>query len=145
MDKPRDRLTKAREAAGRTPQEMAKIASLNVPSYYDLEWCDDEIFRCLNLDELQAICKELRIVPRDLFTGEHAGGGANAISFDFLAKQVSHYLEEQKMSQASFEDMVGWELGEFLQNPQAANKWNIDCLQDICRPLKIDWLDVLPV
>jgi hypothetical protein len=124
---------------------MAAVAGLNLPSYYDLEADDGEIFMCLSLDGLQAICKELKISAREIFTGEPRVARFNAISFDALAKRVSQYLQEHKMPLETFEDMVGWSLvGEFLQNPQSANGWNVDCLQDICRPLNVDWLDALP-
>ena len=133
----------AREKITKTPQEIARLTGMSVPSYYDLESYDDEIYRTITLAELRELCTTLNIQARDLFV-EKMQQPAEAVSFGALAEKLSKYLIAYTVSQAAFEAKVGWSLGAFLANPDVAWEWNVDCLRDVCAPLQVDWLDALP-
>jgi transcriptional regulator with XRE-family HTH domain len=138
-----DRLKAARERAGKSPAELAAAMEISRPHYYDLESCNDELYMTVSLSELRRLCAELDISPRYLFSGEQTASETST-SFSSLAKIVATYLDDNHMSLASFEDMVGWTLDDFTTTPERAWDWNVDCLRDVCAALGVQWLDALP-
>jgi hypothetical protein len=116
---------------------------ITVPHYYDLESDDDELYMTLSLAELRLLCAELDMSFRYLFSGEQKTSDKST-PFSSLAEMVAKHLDDHRMSQASFEDMVGWSLGDFTTNPERAWDWNLDCLRDVCAALGVEWLDALP-
>jgi len=145
MTKAGHRLRSARERLELTPQEVASAAGINLPSYFDLEEQEGELYSALSLGELRALCHKLRIKPAHLFREESDPSVAEeAIDFSRLAERINRYLIENDQSQATFESKVGWYLGGFLSSPEIASEWNVDCLRDICQELQIDWIRALP-
>ena len=138
------RLKTASEQTGKTPTELAAVTGITVPHYYDLETYDDELYMTLALSELWKLCAEMGISLRYLFSGEQPAPDT-PIPFSSLAEMVTKYLDDQQMSQGSFEDLVGWSLADFTTNPESAWSWNADCLRDVCAALGVKWMDALPV
>jgi len=144
MDKkPAERLRRARENAGKSPQEVAGAVGMSVPNYYDLE-SDDELYNNISLRALRDVCKALGVQARDLFEEGRGQEHAGAVSFACISEGLKKYLSVHNMVLAVFEDQVGWVLDAFLERPEAAWDWNVDCLRDVCRPLEMEWLDALP-
>jgi hypothetical protein len=129
--------------SGKKPEEIARQVGISLPSYYDLEDCDD-LYNAISLGNIVAISRYLDVQPRVLFTGAEESNKARRISQWDLAERIKAYLRQEAMSQAAFEAKVGWELGGFLDQPDVISNWNVDCLRDICRELGLDWLQALP-
>jgi|SRR6516225_8814622 transcriptional regulator with XRE-family HTH domain len=137
-----DRLKAVREHAGKSPAELAGATGISIPHYYDLESGDD-IYCTISLRELRQLSAALGVSSHYLFSG--AGIVRNAfIDFRSLAKLVARYLDDHDMPQPVFEERVGWSLGAFPMDANAAWEWNVDCLRDICAALGVDWRDALP-
>jgi len=64
-----ERLKKAREAAGKDPHDLGIFVNAS-PAYYDLENCDGDLYRCIDVGKLAALCSELGIKSRELFGGK---------------------------------------------------------------------------
>ena len=146
MDKrPAERLRKARENAGKSPQEVAAAVGMNVPSYCDLEAEGyDELWNNISLAELRDICRTLGIHARDLFEDAAGQERASVVSFALISDSLRRHLSHHNTALDAFENQVGWSLATFLEDPEAAWDWNVDGLRDVCRPLLIEWLDALP-
>ena len=139
-----ERLRVARKSSGLTPQQLAHAVGIKVSNYFDLEE-HEELYTSLSLAELRKLCNVLKVGARDLFVEEtQSNVPREVVTFDSLAENVSDHLKDHDETQERFETKVGWELGAFLSNPEVAWGWNVDCLRDICRELKVDWLSALP-
>jgi transcriptional regulator with XRE-family HTH domain len=136
-----DRLRSARERCGKTPAEMAAAMGMNLPSYYDLEGCDD-LYTSVSLQDIFQMCRLLGISPSYLFTRQETSPD-DAIRPADLVVAIQRYCTEHQISVADFENEVGWELQSFLQDPQVGWEWNIDCIRDISKQLGLDWNQVL--
>lgn len=140
--KPSERLKLAREKLQKSVQETAAAANLKPATYYDLEGHENELFMTVSLAELSQLCKFLDIPLNALFSEKPEV--KTEVNFIDLAVQIRNFLAQHNSSMEDFENMAGWELSEFLQNPKTAWGWNVDCLRDVCRVLGIDWLTALP-
>jgi DNA-binding XRE family transcriptional regulator len=88
----RTRLKKAREAAGKQPEDLAEFVGNSDSNYYDLENCDGELYMCISLAELSALSAALGIKVRDLFDdGKRAD---LAISPDQLIGMAKQHLSQ---------------------------------------------------
>jgi hypothetical protein len=144
MNLPREILERAREAVNKTMREAAAAAGISLPCDCDLEDHDDEITMCIDLDKLRDVCRVVSRNTTDLFPDDARRLDGQKLAFTDITRALEAYLMEQRMSLDEFEDKVGWNLHEFLANPELGWKWNIDCLRDVCGPLGIDWIKALP-
>jgi transcriptional regulator with XRE-family HTH domain len=135
---PRQRLIAARMRSGKSEKEVANIAGTSPYNYYDLECHDSELYQATPLFELRKICEALGIKIIDLFTKSGATEGIAQ-----LADEIRRYLNEKNRPLAEFEEAAGWEVGEFIDNPNSALELPIDWLRDVCRELGVDWVSVV--
>jgi hypothetical protein len=143
MPAPKQRLRRARERLGLEPQAVADSAGLDLPSYYDLETCDDELFTCIALRDLFNLCNVLRISPTNLFTDSPDEAPAERHGFPHLARCLRDHLASNHLSLDEFENRAGWSLSAFLDHPDTALDWNVDCLRAVCAQLNLNWLAYL--
>ncbi len=138
------RLKQERERGGKTPREIAHAMQIPLQTYYDLE-DDDSLYQVVSLGELHRLLQALRIPLRNLLepSAVLAGDTMPATNFDDVRRALNAYLKERSRSVEQFEDIVGWTIGGFLTDPAVAWDWNIDCVRDICRELKIHWVALL--
>jgi hypothetical protein len=105
-----------------------------------IEEHDRDFTYCYSLNEIKDVCKKLRIHPRDLFCEEPA----IAISIEDFVERIKALCDEKKLSIEQFENIAGWKLASSLTNPPIAlDEWNLDCLIDLSRELRIDWRRVI--
>ena len=143
MPSPRERLISAREAAGKSPEELADAAGISPPSYYDLEWVEGELEECLPLVTLQKLCAELRIRSSDLFADEPIAPAERIPPASLVAK-IKEHLEETQRSISEFENKVGFKIRACLEDASSILTWDIDCLRYVCAELGVDWKLALP-
>lgn len=141
MKEARIRLERAREAAGKTPQDLAEFVG-STENYYDLEAYDGELYRTVGLGEISRLCSALEIKARDLF-GERMPT-EETISSEQLLSKVRKHLAQSGLSIAEFEDRIGFEIGPSLSDPSKVMDWNVDFLRWLCRELGLDWRLALP-
>lgn len=140
-DSPRMRLQIARERSGKTPQEVASLAGLNLPSYFDCENHDD-LVDVISIRELRNLCGALRIKPRDLFA-DKADLESGQIHREQIARSISLHLESRGIALSDFEDRFGFRVGNALKDPDQILEWSVDWLRAVCTEIGIDWLAAL--
>lgn len=138
----RRELKRARELAGKTPQDFEQIVGSS-SNYYDLENCDGDLFNAISLGELSQLCSELGIKPRDLF--DRSKDVKDSISRERLLSITKEYLHQNKLSVPEFVDRIGFEIAPTLNDPSRIMDWNVDFLRWLCCELGIDWLSALPI
>lgn len=134
-------LKQAREAAGKTPEEVAELAEITINTYYDFEQCEGDLNIVVSLSELSKISSALGIRTRFLFEGKSDG---KQISPSQLASQIKRHLEKTDMSITDFEDRVGFTVALAIENPSEILNWNVDCLRFVSAEIGVSWLDALP-
>ncbi len=140
-----DRIACARGAAGLDMAAVATAIGLSEAAYFDLEAYDDEAFTCISLGQLCCLGQVLNVSPRQLVAPEGTQPTSVEVSSLKLVAAIRRFLETSALSVEQFEDEVGWGVSDALQNPETGcNDWCLDGLQDICRPLGLNWLLVLP-
>jgi len=138
----RVRLKEAREAAGKSPSELAHFVGDSKSAYYDLENHNGELYRNISLGELSGLCDALGLKSRELFSSQP--GGAHPIGLDRLCSLVTAYLARTGFNVSEFEERVGFVIEPALNDHTKALDWNVDCLWFVCNEIGTDWLAALP-
>jgi transcriptional regulator with XRE-family HTH domain len=136
------RLRDARERSGKSVVEMAALLDLSRESYQDLEVYDEEIIYTLSLQELITLSKALGIDLVEFFSNG-ASKPAESLSLDALAERINEYRTAHNLTVAEFEEAVGWEVANCLNDPSQFMNFNVDGLMDVSKPLGVDWRAVL--
>src|SRR5258705_12750236 len=121
---------------------MASLIGITFQLYKDLEFRDNELFQCISLAELGTLSKALNIKASDLFA-EGSASPQGITSLNQLAEAIENYLSKRGKTLPEFETIVGWEIGNALNEPKEFLGVNVDGLKDICGELGLDWLSVL--
>ena len=141
MDHPRERLTAAREAAGKSIPATAAQAGITEGTLHDLENCDDDIYMTISIADLQRLCSVVGTDLRILFNGKSDPTGYGLVG---LAKAIKEHLIAHGITEPEFGDEIGWDVTGFADDPQTALEWNIDCLKAVSEALGTNWIDALP-
>ena len=137
------RIRAARLRAGLDERTMAERVGINLPSYFDLESYDDEIFTCLTLEEVTRLARALGITVRSLIASDPVGS-PGAISMRDLVERVRQRVADQGITADALFERVGWDISPALDDPESAwRDWNIDCLRDVCAEIGVDWQSVV--
>lgn len=136
------RLKRAREAAGKTPEEIASLVGVSVPSYYDWECVEGDINTTGSLGELAEVCRVLGLRVATLF--DDAATGEDSVPPEELCARIRAHLDAKDMSISEFEDRVGFEVASVLVDPLQIMGWNVDCLRFVCAEIGVNWLSALP-
>ncbi len=142
-DSPEARLRLARERSGKTAEQVASLAGMNLPAYYDLESCSDEVTMAISLRELKRVCDVLLTTPRSLFDGGPQREESR-VSPDMLVEKIRQHLQHTRMSLPEIENKIGFEIAQCLERTEAIEDWNVDCLRAVCEEVGADWLAALP-
>jgi len=137
----RVKLKQAREATGKSPQEIAALAGLSAPTYCDLEEQDGELNMVVSLRELSKLASALGISTRFIFDDSIKG---QPISPEQLCVKIKSYLNAAGMSIAEFESRVGFVIEPSLHDFAKISDWNVDCLRFVCEELGLNWRLALP-
>jgi len=132
-------LKKIRERASLSVSQVSRCLGISEASYYDLEHFED-LYDCLSLREVLKLVHCLSVKPHVLFGDEHI----QIITPDELLKAMQDILVIKKMSLSDFEELIGWDMKEFLDCPlKGAMNWNIDCAKDVCDAINLNWRALL--
>jgi transcriptional regulator with XRE-family HTH domain len=132
-------IKRLREVKGLTHRELAKVAGINVESYYDLEQYDDELDRGVSVGGIARIAKELGVRPSIFYAGTSGG----AVSTGELALLIRKRLELSGKALPEFETQVGYEVATALDNPDEFQEFDADSLRAVCAAVGVNWFDVL--
>jgi transcriptional regulator with XRE-family HTH domain len=134
-----------RERSGRTMEEMASLLGMSYMEYFDLELHDDELYTVPSLRQVGLMCKAFGISPVELVAFERKPETLpQHISFSNLMIKIKGHIALHSLTLEEFENEVGWNLVVHVQDPE--NIWDepIEFLQDVCAPMGIDWIAVIP-
>ncbi len=112
------RIKALREKAGLESEAVAEITGINNSWYWDLKAYDDEVTDTLTLKQVTKLAEILSVTPRQLLSEEADTDIAGEVIPSELANRIKHFLESKKMGMKEFEDIVGWELALFLDEPE---------------------------
>jgi DNA-binding XRE family transcriptional regulator len=140
MTEHNSRLKAARIRSGKTPAEIATLAGLGIPSYYDLESQPHDLTSAISLRDLTKLAHVLRLDSSSLFSDEPV----HKISLSDVSNGIKNYLEEHSLSLSDFADQVGYDIASALKTPDVILDWNLDCLRSVCAKIGINWLAAIP-
>lgn len=137
-----DRLKRAREATGKSPQEVAALLGISFQEYDEWETYEAELNMAMKLGELSKLSSVLGIKTSLIFDDEIEGGAP--LSPEQLCAKIKAYLDATGISTAQFEDRAGFVVEPSLRDPSEVLKWNVDCLRSVCAEIGSDWRLALP-
>jgi len=138
------RIREARLRTGLSDTEVARRLGLTVDSYCDLERYDDEAFSVVSLRDLDALGRILGVQPRLLLLGPEAEGLKRSITEAEITTHLADKVSDSGQSIEQFGDAVGWDITELLSDPKTLWSFSVEGLYDLCKPIGVDWVEVLP-
>jgi transcriptional regulator with XRE-family HTH domain len=139
----RTRLRKAREAARKTPDELAQFVDNSVSWYHDLENQDNELYSNISIGQLAVLCSNLNIKAGQLFS-DNIKAQAQAFTPEMVCAKIKGHLNATGLGIEEFENRIGFAIAASLDDPSKMLDWNVDCLRFVCAEIGQNWLLVLP-
>jgi len=136
------RLRNIRESTGRSPQEVADRLGISLLEYDELEAIAGTLNRSTSLTQLLQLSSVLNVSTRFIFEDE--GRENDRISCKELCTNIKSYLERTGTGISEFEERVGYEIRQTLEDPAKVMDWNVDCLRFVCSEIGTNWLTALP-
>lgn len=136
------RLKRARESAGKSAVEVAKLLGLTRRDYDEWEAYEGELNMATSLRELSKIAGALGIRTSAIFDDGPSAGPP--IHPEELCKKLRTHLDATGTNVEEFENRVGFEIAPALADWSKVLDWNLDCLRFVCKELGIDWHLALP-
>ena len=131
-----------REVLGISHDEAAAFIGISSTHYWDLENHDDELFTTLALGEIIHLCRLLQLLPRHLLSCEPILPTRQPEEPKHL---ILSYCRDTSTPIDKFEEQAGWEVQHFLTDPQSHfQKWNLDCLRDVCSAVGANYKEFIP-
>ena len=138
---PRQRFREAREHLGLSHEEVAERCGISTSCVWDIESYDDELPTCYSAADLRRFCEVLQIRPVELF-GDRVI--APPVASAELVQRIYEECRSREITLQQFEDIVGWKLQDFLQQPdRLLASLSLDGLRTLCREVHIEWGRVL--
>jgi transcriptional regulator with XRE-family HTH domain len=139
-----DRIRNLRERAGKTAAEVRSALGMSVANYRDLEGSDDELTMVVSLAQVRRLALALGVTPPELVAGTKLELDER-ISHEQLVARVLEYCRASGITRAELEDVVGWELENFVASEESmlAN-YPVDFLKHLCEPLQVPWIRAMP-
>lgn len=132
-----ERLRQSRLCSGKTPQEIAQMAGISAPTYYDLEAHPGDMAAGLSLAELHRLAAAVQADIYWLVHGEQ-NPAVERVSTTQLMRRITDLSARSKMTIEEIEEKIGYEIGAALARPSAVLEWNLDCLKSVCDFLKLE-------
>jgi hypothetical protein len=133
-------LQAARENSGKKPEEIAELLGISIPAYHDLEAFDDELPSSLSLKQVAQLFNVLKVDPAEILDATWTGRPIDP--YDFV-NRIKSYLSNNRMTLKEFEDRVGWDINQLIDDPLSLLNYNIEGMVDISKELGIDAMEVL--
>jgi hypothetical protein len=137
------RFLQAREALGLTPSEVAAQWGEQPSMYWDLELFDSEAFDVVSVQDLVTLAAVLRVSVMNLLFGEEPSPRMPPTAYSEIARRVRAEMTARSMSVEQMSEEVGWELAEYLRDPDKLSDLPIFALRWICKAADADWATTL--
>jgi transcriptional regulator with XRE-family HTH domain len=144
MSSPSENIRLARIRAGKQPEEVARAAGLNNPTYiFHVEVQDDEFTGNISLRALKAIARTLETTPLEILEGAGAVGASPHRPAAWLADLVKARLDAERLTIDCYGDRIGWNVRSILGDPESLWDFPLVMLQALCDDLGVDWKDFI--
>lgn len=130
------RFREARERAGLSVAEVAERAGVSDAAVWDLESYDDEMVTACSVADLRRFAGVLSVAPRELLGVEAHDAPVSAAE---LASAIREHCRVKGITTEEFGDAVGWDVYNVVDEPKVLDRFNIECIRDVCGALGIDW------
>ncbi|MBE9504636.1 MAG: helix-turn-helix transcriptional regulator [Proteobacteria bacterium] len=141
-----ERLKQLRIKAGKSEKEMADVVGIPLVSYKPLESYDDEIMERLSLRQVKQLAQACGISSRTLLLeSESHQNYIGCKTFTELAEKIKQHLSQHNLSIEKFAEETDWYLEDFINKPELALDRPAIFLVDLCKPVGLNWLDVVPI
>lgn len=137
------RIKALRETQGLSIEEASKAAEISFSNMFDLESYANEVLMCISLSELAILARVLGTYPLELLDPEASMRPEAGLCHNELSRAILQFLERSQQPIEAFEEHVGWEVTEVLNEPEKILNWNVDCLSDVCAAISVNWWDVI--
>jgi hypothetical protein len=137
------RFAAARQARRLTIEEVAVQWGHPPSKYWDLEFHDDEAFSVVSVGELVILGEILRVPVMQLLFGEDPPPEVPRVTFSEVARRLHSVMRERAISADELGELAGWDLAEYLENPDKLADLPVFGLRRICEVAGVDWAAVL--
>ena len=138
-----ERFREARERLGLTQADVAEQLGIQVSSYWDIEFHDDEAFDCFSLAELRQIATILKTPLEVLLFGNGFNGSTSGTSPSMIAERLRVLAGSEGLTIDELGDRLGWDLTPIMADPEAIDQFNLAGLSDLCAAIGVDWVSAI--
>ena len=138
-----NRFRAARIRLGVSEQEVAERWGLEASMYWDLELYDDEVFTCIDLDDVPRLARVLETPVMTLLFGSEPESPLAPVPYEEVARRITEETTRRSMDLEQLAETVGWDLEPIVRQPDEVGKLNVEGLYDICSAVGLDWVAVL--
>ena len=137
------RFRQARETLGLTQSAVAAQWGQEPSMYWDLEFHDDEAFDVISVQDLVTLAAILRVSVMHLLFGDEPIPGLVTTTYTDVVRRLRANMDARRMTVDEMSDLVGWELREYLDDPDQLATLPISGLRPICKAADVDWATTL--
>jgi transcriptional regulator with XRE-family HTH domain len=138
-----ERFRAARVRLGLSEHEVAKRWGLEASMYRDLELYDNEVFTCIDLDDVPKLARVLETPVMTLLFGSEPESLLAPVPYEGVARRIAEEATRRSMDLEQLAETIGWELEPIVRRPEDVGKLHLDGLYDICSAVGLDWVAVL--
>jgi hypothetical protein len=138
-----ERFRTARVRLGLSEHEVAERWGLEASMYGDLELYDNEVFTCIDLDDVPRLARVLETPVMTLLFGSEPETPLTPVPYEEVARRITDEATRRSMDLEQLAETLGWELEPIVRRPDAVGKLPLDGLYDICSAVGLDWVAVL--
>jgi transcriptional regulator with XRE-family HTH domain len=144
MSSPSENIRLARIRAGKEPEEVARSAGLNKPTYiFHVEADDDEVRGNISLRALKSIARALGTTPLQILEGADAVAASSRRSSASVAELVKARIDAEHLTVGGYGDRIGWNVSPILDDPERLWDYPFDMLHALCGELGLDWREIV--
>lgn len=137
-----EKLKRLRERSGKPTEDIAWALGMTFIDYEEIENYPGEITRVVSLATIGKLASVLGVSAHDILDGPSRE--KDRISPEQLIAKIKAHLVATGSDIDSFENRVGFAIGDSLAAPSTIADWNLDCLRFVCAEIGVDWRAALP-
>jgi transcriptional regulator with XRE-family HTH domain len=131
------RFREARERAGFSPEEAARLMCISSALLREIESVEDELTSIHSPADVQRFCSVLGIRPQELLG---VRSNARPLTAGEMAGLICEHCQSKGLAIGHFEHAVGWSVARSLERPvRFLHDYSVSGIQDICRELGVNW------
>ena len=137
------RFISAREALGLTEREVATQWGQQPSMYWDLELYDNEAFDVISVQDLVTLAAVLKVSVMQLLFGEEPSSPLATTTYSEVARLLRAKMADCGISIKQMSEQVGWDIAEYLNDPERLAELPIFGLRWVCNAANVDWATTL--